>query len=112
MRDRFIDAVHLFNAGRYFEAHESWEDEWRDANGPERCCLQGLVQAAVALHHRSTGNHAGAASVMARAIGNLKKCPEAMRRIDVARLRDDLANAFTDTGSIAERVQIAILRPE
>jgi uncharacterized protein len=67
----FQRGVRLFNAGQFFEAHEVLEDVWRVAPEPERRFLQGLIQLAVAFHHRSTGNLVGAASLMQRAAGNL-----------------------------------------
>ena len=36
----------LFNAGRFFEAHDAWEELWREAVGPRRTFLQGLIQIA------------------------------------------------------------------
>ncbi len=67
----FCRGVRLFNDARYFEAHEVLEDVWRGSQGESRRFLQGLVQVAVALHHDSTGNRVGAASVLARARRNL-----------------------------------------
>jgi predicted metal-dependent hydrolase len=55
-------------AERYFEAHEILEAFWVDYRGADRDFYKGLIQAAVALHHRSRGNGAGAARVAARAI--------------------------------------------
>jgi len=89
MSDRFVEGVELFNRGRFFDAHEAWEDVWRDSTGEERRWLQGLVQIAVALHHESTGNAEGARSVLARAIENLEGC-FALRGIDVWELREEL----------------------
>jgi hypothetical protein len=63
--------IALFNAGQYFEAHEALEDAWRATTGADKLLLQALTQAAVALHHHSTGNLVGAESVMARALENL-----------------------------------------
>ena len=48
----------FFNSGRYFEAHEVWEDLWRaEKRVPSRDCYQGLIQAAVGMHHLSRGNN-------------------------------------------------------
>lgn len=63
-----------FNRGEFFEAHELWEDAWREAT-EQRLFLQGVVQVAVALHHHSTGNVTGGTSVMARALRNLRTAP-------------------------------------
>jgi predicted metal-dependent hydrolase len=108
MNDRFAKAVEFFNAGRYFDAHEAWEDEWRESGDPERRWLQGLVQVAVALHHRSTGNIAGAESVMDRALKNLETCPATLRGVNVAALRRDLAVAITEwkAGRVAAQIKL------
>ena len=46
--------VELFNQGRYWEAHEAWEQAWvPDRHGPDRGFYKGLIQvAAGCLHHR------------------------------------------------------------
>jgi predicted metal-dependent hydrolase len=40
----------LFNAGSFFEAHEQWEDAWREARGEARIFLQGLIQIAAGFY--------------------------------------------------------------
>jgi uncharacterized protein len=40
----------LFDAGRWFDAHEAWEDVWRVERGARRLLLQGLIQIAAAFH--------------------------------------------------------------
>ena len=57
---RFLEGVALFNRGEYFEAHEVWEDWWRDCPASERRFAQALIQAAVAVYHYRRGNYAGA----------------------------------------------------
>lgn len=36
--------------GKFFEAHEELELAWKDAHGPEKRLLQGLIQIAAGLH--------------------------------------------------------------
>lgn len=74
-RSRFERGVELFNAGEYFAAHEVLEDVWRPAAGEERRFLQGLIQIAVALHHYSNGNLAGARSLFKRGASKLEDLP-------------------------------------
>jgi predicted metal-dependent hydrolase len=57
---KYREGIELFNAGEFFDAHEALEDVWREAGGAEKPFLQGLIQIAVALHHYSTANFAGA----------------------------------------------------
>ena len=84
--------VELFNSRRFFDAHEALEDAWREATGEERLFLQGLVQAAVGLHHASVGNRAGACSVLARARRNLSGYPAHYGSLDLEGLRRQLAD--------------------
>ncbi len=102
MHKRLIEGVDAFNSARYYDAHEAWEDVWRESIGAERLWLQGLVQVAVALHHASTGNLVGARSVLARALRNLQKCPADLRGVDIDDLRVNLGESQTQL--LAEKV--------
>ncbi|HEY0556886.1 MAG TPA: DUF309 domain-containing protein [Thermoanaerobaculia bacterium] len=50
-RERLLQAgIELFNQGRFFEAHEAWEEIWRSTTPEPRELFQGLIQTAAALH--------------------------------------------------------------
>ena len=57
---RYLQGIEFFNDCEFFEAHEIWEDLWADCQGPSRKFYQGLIQAAVCLHHFGNGNIHGA----------------------------------------------------
>ena len=57
---RYLQGIDYFNECEFFEAHEVWEDLWTDFEGDSRRFYQGLIQAAVALHHFCNGNVRGA----------------------------------------------------
>lgn len=57
---RYLGGILFFNAHDFFEAHEVWESLWLHNAGPERRFIQGLIQAAVGLHHFGNGNVRGA----------------------------------------------------
>ena len=78
--------LELFNSGAFFDAHEAWEDVWRQSEGLDKQFLQGLIQVAVAFHHYSTGNVEGARSVLERAGRNLAEFPEEFGGIRVSLL--------------------------
>ena len=82
--------IRHFNAREFYDAHEVWEDVWRESDGMEKRFLQGLIQAAVALHHHSTGNVVGACSLMERARRNLAGCPEEFGGIRLGELLESL----------------------
>jgi uncharacterized protein len=88
--ERYQLGIRHFNARKFYDAHEVWEDVWRASHGMEKRFLQGLIQAAVALHHHSTGNVVGACSLMARARRNLEECPEEFGGIRVGELLAEL----------------------
>ncbi len=67
-RGRFDRAVAYFNARRFYEAHEDWEEIWHESEGANRLWIQGLIQYAAAFVHLSRGFHAsGFAKLMAQA---------------------------------------------
>src|SRR5215216_726083 len=59
----YLQSIDYFNACDFFEAHEVWEDLWKDYSGDLRLFYKGLIQAAVALHHFGNGNIRGARKV-------------------------------------------------
>lgn len=57
---RYLEGIRWFNRGEFFEAHEVWEELWTEYRGPSRTFYQGLIQAAVCLHHFGNRNLRGA----------------------------------------------------
>ncbi|MBI2150692.1 MAG: DUF309 domain-containing protein [Acidobacteria bacterium] len=90
MGDLLDAGINFFNQSRYFEAHEVWEDLWRETRGPLRLFYQGLVQAAVGLHHLGNGNLNGARSQLTKSIAKLEQYPAGFLRIDTGRLVENL----------------------
>lgn len=50
-RNRLAQGRAAFNRGEYFQAHELWEEAWRELDGVQRTVVQGLIQIAAGLHH-------------------------------------------------------------
>jgi predicted metal-dependent hydrolase len=88
--DLYTRGVELFNSSQFYAAHEVWEDVWRPQVGPHKLFLQALIQAAVALHHHSTGNLVGACSLLGRASRNLSGYPENYSNLDLTQFRQSL----------------------
>ncbi|MEK6234044.1 MAG: DUF309 domain-containing protein, partial [Planctomycetales bacterium] len=57
---RYLQGIGYFNECDFYESHEVWEDLWADVAGDSRKFYQGLIQAAVALHHFGNENIHGA----------------------------------------------------
>jgi len=58
----FSRGVEEFNAGKYFECHDTLEEIWMGTSGRERIFLQGLIQVSVGFYHFGNGNPSGALS--------------------------------------------------
>jgi len=107
MHSLFQEGINFFNAGRYFEAHETWEDLWRETEGPCRLFYQGLIQAAVGLHHLSQGNREGARGQLRKSLGKLEPYPPDCCGINNARLIADLRRTLKDLQSCNLRIEPA-----
>jgi uncharacterized protein len=83
----YFRGIALFNQADFFESHEVLEDVWREAPVAEKRFLQALIQTAVAFHHYSKGNSAGARSLLGRALRNFAGYPEEFGGINLVRLR-------------------------
>jgi uncharacterized protein len=89
---QFDRGVADFNAGRFFQAHEVWEELWLAAAEPEKTFLQGLIQVAAAFHHQARGNVGGAQSLLAAGLAKLTGCPDDFRGVAMVELRHEVEN--------------------
>jgi predicted metal-dependent hydrolase len=74
---RLARGVEQFNAGSFFEAHETWEELWNDTVGPEKSLIQGLVQIAAGYAKVESGVRAGALKLLASGLGLVRPFPAA-----------------------------------
>ena len=83
----------LFNARRYFEAHEVWEAAWLTESGSCRRTLQGLIQiAASLLKARRSESPGGSLRLLDEGLEKLEgTSPEDAGSLDLTALRADLA---------------------
>jgi predicted metal-dependent hydrolase len=88
-----VEGVRLFNAGRWFEAHEVLEDAWRAEPADVRRLYQGLLQVGVGLHHASRGNLRGALNLLDRGMAHLERFRPRRLGLDVDALLRDAAAA-------------------
>jgi len=97
MPDLLEEGCLLFNSGRFYDAHEVWEDLWRVTVHPGlKTCYQGLIQAAVGLHHLSRRNLVGARSQLGKSIRNLEAAASKPEHLDVPGLIEQLAELLRD----------------
>lgn len=91
---RLIEGARLFNAREFFACHDILEDLWSETFGNDREFYQGLIHAAVALHHFDEGNLGGARKMYGSACRYLEPYLPSHQGVDVAALRDGLQACF------------------
>lgn len=93
------EAVSLFNAERFWEAHEVLESLWRDSSGQEKLLLQGIILVCAAFVHSQKGKPEVALGVMRRAARQLEWPGRAYHGIDVQRLDSEVRRTLS-TGEL------------
>ena len=70
---RFKKAVELFNDGKWYDAHDVFEELWHETADPHRRSLQGVLQVAGGQLHLHRENRRGATILFGEALGRLKR---------------------------------------
>lgn len=79
--------VELFNAGRYWDAHEAWEEAWMpDRKGPNGGFYKGLIQVAAGCLHYGRRNRRGALNKWRSGADYLRSYLPASHGLDLAAL--------------------------
>jgi uncharacterized protein len=74
--------IELFNEGRYWEAHEAWEDAWTpDRHGPDSGFYKGLIQVAAGCLHYTRRNRRGTVNKWRGGAGYLRAYPAVHQRV-------------------------------
>ena len=116
----YLEGIRYFNAAKYFEAHEAWEEIWMRSSGDSRLFFQLLIQAAVCLHHYERGNLRGARGLYDRVLDKVARIPGVYFSLDVPRFAGEFKaffaavlddDGFTDNET-AQRPVIQLLADE
>lgn len=92
-----------FNAGAYFECHETLEAIWMREPAPIRRLYQGILQVGVGFYHLRNGNYRGTLNLLESAAGYLRDFSPTCLGIAVAQL-------ITDAGAV--RAAVVALGPD
>ena len=110
--------IEEFNAGLYFECHETLEELWIARAGPDRWLYQGILQVGVSLHHLRRGNWVGAVNLMERGLHLLSAYPDHCQWVEVSALRrsserilrylrsEGRPESTSSTGNLAPKIEI------
>jgi predicted metal-dependent hydrolase len=99
---RYLAGILFFNERDFFEAHEVWEDLWADSAGPERRFYQGLIQAAVGLHHFCNGNLRGAVKLYRTSRAYMEPTGERFLGLDKAEFWRQMEHCFKELLEVDE----------
>ncbi len=91
-----LRGIELFDAQKYWHAHEALEEAWLEEDGPIRHLYRGILQGGVVYLHAQRGNYRGVMKVYARCRRWLDPFPARCRGIDVEQLRKDLRSLFQE----------------
>ena len=108
----YLEGIQHFNECDFFEAHEVWEELWTDYRGESRKFYQGLIQAAVALHHFGNGNIRGARKVYRSSRGYLEQYQPMCCGLDVKRFIAQFDACFAEVAASEEEFPQIDINPE
>ena len=108
----YLAGIVAFNDCEFFEAHETWEELWTEYRGPARRFYQGLIQAAVALHHFGNGNIRGAKKVYLTSRGYLDEYTPTYEGLDVESFLAQYERCFAEVLSSDDQFPRIEIDPE
>ncbi len=111
----FEEGLLAYARAQFFDAHELWEQLWRDECDTEhKQFLQGLIQVAAAMHKVQAQHKPGpAGSLLARALLRLRVLPDAFGDVQIDRLVREIGEAQAALLLLVEiQVEDSVLAPE
>jgi predicted metal-dependent hydrolase len=108
----YLQGVAYFNACEFFEAHEVWEELWKNYSGDLRLFYKGLIQAAVALHHFGNGNIRGARKVYGSSRGYLSAYRPTCEGLDLETFLSQFDACFAEVAASQEEFPRIEIDPE
>lgn len=89
--ERLERGVALFNEASFFEAHEVWEDAWRESDGDARLFLQGLIQIAAGFVKLQRGQPRGLLVLLDQGAAKLQGLAPSSWGLEIGVLLDEVA---------------------
>lgn len=94
----WLEGVRLFNEGQFFEAHDAWEEIWRQVRHPLReRFYRAIIQAAVTLELLRRGRAVGVRQVFVSCQELFEGLPEIYMGIRIPSLIEQLRAAILPT---------------
>jgi predicted metal-dependent hydrolase len=85
--EHYLEGIELFNAGKFWHAHEAWEAAWLAAEDEQlKLFYKGIIQTAAALVHWQKGNPKGLHLNWTKARAKLTQLPPEMMGLGIRKL--------------------------
>ena len=99
--EKFLEGVHLFNKGYHWEAHEAWEDVWRDQEGDAKAYVQAFLQMADAYSFLKLSKAGSAKYLLEKAVEKLLEFEHLDSGMPLTPLIDSMRSALRAMASSA-----------
>ena len=93
-----------FNAGKFFECHDTLEEVWQTVRGQSRDFFQGLIQISVGFYHLRNGNLRGGESQLEKGLRNIARYGDSYAGMELAILRREV-QSWLDKVRSGEKLQ-------
>jgi hypothetical protein len=87
LHPKAVEGIGLFNAGKYWEAHEALEEAWKYEMGTIRALYKGILQVGVMYLHIERGNYRGAMKLHKRCLVWLNPWPNKCCELDIGEIK-------------------------
>jgi hypothetical protein len=94
--------IREFNAGLFFQSHETLEELWMVSPWPARDFLQAIIQVAAAFVHLKRNQYPGTHRLLAEAVLKLERFTPRCLGVDVGRLLDDARRCCEEVLALGE----------
>jgi uncharacterized protein len=91
--------IALFNSGKFWEAHEAWEEIWMNHPEDGRFFIQGLIQLAAAYHQLGKKVYRGVVIHLEQAQERLRLFPSDFLGLDVLPILEAINASLADIES-------------
>ena len=99
----FIEGCNLFNDGKFWHAHEAWEDLWKSlkplGKKVETDAVQGIIQIAALLYNYERKKIRGVVNMASKLLVRLSDVEHGIWGVDVSKLRTSLIPFIRDAAS-------------
>ena len=99
----FIEGCNLFNDGKFWHAHEAWEDLWKSlkplGKKVETDAVQGIIQIAALLYNYEREKIRGVVNMASKLLVRLSGVEHGIWGVDVSKLRTSLIPFIRDAAS-------------